>query len=152
MLFSQLKKRLNRAMHAFLAPERELERGSEPEPGSASACASGTGPAPQPAPRPAGAVSFAAAPGASAVQAAPQVWKHTPTLAARPGIGCPRCQQHIEVSIPVLLSGMPITCPHCALELKVNREKSKDSFEALEKLNGSFSEASRMMDRATGKH
>jgi DNA-directed RNA polymerase subunit RPC12/RpoP len=80
-----------------------------------------------------------------------QPWNHPPTLSAQPGIQCPRCQHRIEVSIPVLLSGMPIYCQNCSLELTINREKSADSIDAMNKLHNNFEKASEMLDKAKGQ-
>ncbi|MBI5179432.1 MAG: hypothetical protein HZA04_09275 [Nitrospinae bacterium] len=51
-----------------------------------------------------------------------------------PGLGCPQCGFRIPISIQMLLSGQPIGCPACHLELRVNREESKETLNALEKV------------------
>jgi predicted nucleic acid-binding Zn-ribbon protein len=47
---------------------------------------------------------------------------------------CPSCGLRFPVSIEELLSGQPIACPACGLALRVHREKSEASLEALRRV------------------
>lgn len=51
-----------------------------------------------------------------------------------PGINCPQCGHKFPVSIEILLSLQPIYCPSCNLKLELNKEKSKEALEAMEKM------------------
>ena len=62
-----------------------------------------------------------------------------------PGLSCPKCRFRIQIGIPMLLSGQPVICPKCFLRLDVDREQSKESLQALEKLQAEFGRAQKMM-------
>lgn len=51
-----------------------------------------------------------------------------------PGINCPQCGHKFPVSIEILLTSQAIYCPACNLKLELNREKSKEALEAMEKV------------------
>lgn len=51
-----------------------------------------------------------------------------------PGINCPKCGHKFPVTIEQLLTSESIICPSCALKLELNKEKSKEALEAMEKL------------------
>ena len=64
-----------------------------------------------------------------------------PNIDHNPGINCPQCANKFPVSIEILLTSHAIYCPACNLNLELNREKSKEALEAMEKVY-----------RATQKH
>lgn len=60
---------------------------------------------------------------------------------AQPGLNCPRCDTKIHISIPQLLSVSPVICPACFLQLSIDTEKSKQSLDALRKLQNDLDKA-----------
>jgi len=60
-----------------------------------------------------------------------------------PGIQCPNttCNNKISVSLQDLLYQVNIQCPHCLLELTMDREKSKETIGAMDKLNTALKNA-----------
>jgi DNA-directed RNA polymerase subunit RPC12/RpoP len=60
-----------------------------------------------------------------------------------PGIRCPNpgCGNIISVSLQDLLFQKNIQCPHCLLILTMDREKSKDTIEAMATLNTAIQNA-----------
>jgi hypothetical protein len=56
----------------------------------------------------------------------------------RPGIPCPRCQALVEFQIADLLRSTTFRCKVCFLELTLDRTQSRESLEALEKLQGAI--------------
>lgn len=53
-----------------------------------------------------------------------------------PGITCPNdsCREKFSVSLQDLLFSPSIQCPHCLCLLTMNREKSRDTITAMDKL------------------
>lgn len=51
------------------------------------------------------------------------------------GMACPVCGHAFFPDIPQLLYQGLIQCPNCRLELRVNRQESKDALVHLEKLH-----------------
>lgn len=52
-----------------------------------------------------------------------------------PGLQCPKCNNKISISLNDLLFQKDIQCPHCLLKLTMDREKSKETINAMDKLN-----------------
>lgn len=55
-----------------------------------------------------------------------------------PGLKCPICKELIPVIMQQLLYGDALVCPHCGLRLIINKPKSKQALEALEKIEESI--------------
>ena len=53
----------------------------------------------------------------------------------RAGIVCPHCKSFVEVSIQSLLSQASINCPSCMITISLDRNKSKETLDLLQKLN-----------------
>ncbi|SRR6266536_3078364 len=66
-----------------------------------------------------------------------------------PGLTCPRCSFRILISISMLLSEKTICCPNCNLELKVDKERSQESLNALRKLQNDLNHANQIIERET---
>ena len=64
----------------------------------------------------------------------PDMQPQLATFDRSPGINCPKCAHKFPVTIEQLLASNFIICPSCALRLELNREKSKEALEAMEKL------------------
>ncbi|TND09900.1 MAG: hypothetical protein FD123_828 [Bacteroidetes bacterium] len=62
-----------------------------------------------------------------------------------PGLICPRCRFRIQITIPQLLSGKPVYCTNCLLELQIDIGSSKESLDALQKLQSDFEKANAMI-------
>jgi len=62
--------------------------------------------------------------------------KETATTAQpqKTGLNCPQCGGFIETSIFQLLTSRSLQCPHCRLQLTIDRNKSRQAFEALYKV------------------
>lgn len=60
-----------------------------------------------------------------------------------PGIQCPNeaCGHKISVTLQDLLFQKTIKCPHCLLELTMDREKSKETIDAMDKLHTAIKNA-----------
>lgn len=60
-----------------------------------------------------------------------------------PGIICPNkaCGHKITVTLQDLLFQKSLKCPHCLLELTMDREKSKETILAMDKLNAAIKNA-----------
>jgi len=56
----------------------------------------------------------------------------------RTGIDCPKCKGFIEFRIDDLLRRSIFRCKHCGLELTLNRFQSRDSLDALGKMQGAL--------------
>lgn len=54
------------------------------------------------------------------------------------GIPCPECKSRIEVKIEDLLKRSYFRCKTCGLELTLNRFQSRESLQALQKLQGAI--------------
>jgi len=52
----------------------------------------------------------------------------------RTGLNCPICGTFIETSIFNLLTTNALICPECKLQLKIDRMKSEQAFNALRKV------------------
>lgn len=52
----------------------------------------------------------------------------------RTGLNCPQCGEFIETSILQLLTSHALVCPRCRLRLNIDRNKSRQAFEALRKV------------------
>lgn len=52
----------------------------------------------------------------------------------RTGLNCPQCGNFIETTIFQLLTSRAIQCPHCHLQLMIDRGKSKQALDALQKV------------------
>lgn len=50
------------------------------------------------------------------------------------GLNCPQCGGFIETTIFQLLTSHAIQCPHCHLRLTIDRGKSKQALDALQKV------------------
>lgn len=50
------------------------------------------------------------------------------------GMECPQCGAFIETSIFQLLTTNALVCPACQLRLRIDRMKSRQTFEALRKV------------------
>ncbi len=54
------------------------------------------------------------------------------------GVPCPKCKSRIEIKLEELLTRSYFRCKACGLELTLNRFQSRESLEALEKLQGAI--------------
>lgn len=50
------------------------------------------------------------------------------------GFNCPVCNGFIPVSIQRLLATEKFVCPHCSLEIRLNKERSQEALNALQKV------------------
>jgi hypothetical protein len=75
----------------------------------------------------------------------------TPSAGFTPGLNCPRCATRFPVTIPQLLSGQPIFCPSCKLQLNLDRSKSSQALESLNKLQNDFEIAQEMVRKSIYK-
>lgn len=50
------------------------------------------------------------------------------------GLNCPQCGQFIETTIFQLLTSRAIQCSHCHLRLTIDRGKSRQALDALQKV------------------
>jgi len=62
----------------------------------------------------------------------------SPGQPQRTGFPCPQCRQFLEFSIRDLLSRSIFRCKHCGLELTLNRFRSRESLDALAKMQGAL--------------
>lgn len=70
-----------------------------------------------------------------------------PSAEHRSGIPCPKCSTLIELRITDLLRRSIFRCRQCGLELTLNRFQSRDSLEALNKLQGALESFEAIKDR-----
>ncbi len=52
----------------------------------------------------------------------------------RTGLACPQCGEFIETTILQLLTSHALVCPKCRLRLNIDKQKSKQAFNALRKV------------------
>jgi hypothetical protein len=52
------------------------------------------------------------------------------------GLVCPHYNSFVEVSIQALLSQASIQCPFCMTTISLDRNKSKEALDLLQKING----------------
>lgn len=68
----------------------------------------------------------------------PSVSGTTSNLRQPAGLPCPQCGKFIEMRIEDLLRRSFFRCKQCGLELTLNRAQSRDSLDALDKLQGAI--------------
>jgi transposase-like protein len=71
--------------------------------------------------------------------------------AARPGLPCPRCHSLIEFQVGELLHTTRFRCKQCLLELTLDRTQSRDSLEALGKLEHAIEALNAVKKRYEGQ-
>ncbi len=80
--------------------------------------------------------------------ATPEEEQTVTPISRQPGLLCPKCSSRIQITIAMLLSGQPVYCTTCFLELTIDTDKSRDSLEALKKLDTDFKKAEEMVKQS----
>lgn len=70
----------------------------------------------------------------------------TPFSANEHGLSCPKCAHKIPISMEILLGGQVI-CPKCLLVLKVDKQQSAETLQALQQLKKGFDKANEMRNK-----